>query len=52
LVTKLLTYALGRSLKLVDEPLIEELTAEFAEDEYRLPGLMGKIVMSRSFLSR
>ena len=52
LVTKLLTYALGRSVELADDPLIEELTAEFAKDEYRLSGLMGKIVMSRSFLSR
>lgn len=52
LVTKLLTYALGRSVELADEPLIEELAAEFAKDEYRLSGLMGKIVMSRSFLSR
>ena len=52
LVTKLLTYALGRSLKLDDEPLIEELSAKFAKDDYRLSGLMENIVMSGPFLSR
>jgi len=52
LVTKLLTYALGRSLKLDDEPLIEELSAKFAKDDYRLSGLMKNIIMSGPFLSR
>ena len=52
LVTKLLTYALGRSLKLADKPLIEELSAQFAKDDYRLSGLMGNIVISGPFLSR
>ena len=52
LVTKLLTYALGRSLKLADEPLIEELSTKFAKDDYRLSGLMGNIVISGPFLSR
>jgi hypothetical protein len=52
LVSKLLTYALGRSLKLEDELLIEELSAKFAKDDYRLSGLMENIVMSGPFLSR
>ena len=52
LVTKLMTYALGRSLKLRDEPFIEELTTKFAKDGYRLSGLMKNIVTSRPFLSR
>jgi len=52
LVTKLLTYALGRSLKLADESLIEELSAKFTKDDYRLSGLMKNIVMSQPFLSR
>ena len=52
LVTKLLTYALGRSLKLADEPLIEELSAKFTKDDYRLSGLMKNIIMSGPFLSR
>ena len=52
LVTKLMTYALGRSLKLPDEPLIEELATKFAKDDYRLSGLMKNIVTSQPFLSR
>ncbi len=52
LVSKLLTYALGRSLKLADEPLVEELSSKFAKDKYRLSGLMENIVMSGPFLSR
>ena len=52
LVSKLLTYALGRSLKLEDEPLIEELSASFAKNNYQLANLMENIVTSRSFLSR
>ncbi len=52
LATKLMTYALGRSLKLSDEPLIEELTTKFAKDGYQLSGLMKNIVTSRPFLSR
>jgi hypothetical protein len=52
LVSKLLTYALGRSLKLEDEFLIEELNVDFEKDDYRLSGLMKNIVTSRPFLSR
>ena len=52
LATKLLTYALGRSLKLEDELLIDELSVNFAKDDYRLSGLMKNIVTSRPFLSR
>jgi hypothetical protein len=52
LVSKLLTYALGRSLKLEDELLIEELSVNFTKDDYRLSGLMKNIVTSRPFLSR
>jgi hypothetical protein len=52
LASKLLTYALGRSLMLEDELLIEELSADFAKDDYRLYGLMKNIVASRPFVSR
>jgi len=52
LATKLLTYALGRSLKLEDELLIDELSVNFAKDDYQLSGLMKNIVTSRPFLSR
>ena len=52
LVSKLLTYALGRSLELEDEPLIEELSASFAKNNYRLADLMKNIVTSQPFSSR
>ena len=52
LVSKLLAYALGRSLKLEDELLIEELSIDFAKNDYRLSGLMKNIITSRPFLSR
>jgi hypothetical protein len=52
LVSKLLTYALGRSLSLEDELLIEKLSGDFATNDYRLPSLMKNIVTSRPFLSR
>jgi hypothetical protein len=52
LVSKLLIYALGRSLELADDPLVEELTTQFAKDDYRLPGLMKNIIMCELFLSR
>ena len=52
LTSKLLTYALGRSLRLEDEFLIEDLSADFAKDGYRLYALMKNIVASRPFVSR
>ena len=52
LTSKLLIYALGHSLRLEDELLIEELTADFARNGYRLDGLMENIVTSRPFVSR
>ncbi len=52
LVSKLLIYALGRSLRLEDELLIEKLSDDFTKDGYRLSSLMKNIVTSRPFLSR
>ena len=52
LVSKMLIYALGRSLQLADDPLVEELSVQFAKDDYRLSDLMKNIVMSELFLSR
>ena len=52
LVSKLLTYALSRSLELKDEPLIKELSASFAKNNYRLADLMKNIVTSQPFSSR
>ena len=52
LVSKMLTYALGRSLELSDEPVVKELSESFAEEDYRLSALMKKIILSEAFLSR
>ena len=51
-VTKLFIYALGRTVELRDQPLIEELSEAFAKDGYRIPALMANIVTSEPFLSR
>jgi hypothetical protein len=52
LVTKLLIYALGRSLEFTDEPVVRELSEGFAKEGYRLSALMRNIVRSEPFLSR
>jgi hypothetical protein len=52
LVSKMLIYALGRDLELKDQPLVEELSKSFAENDYRLPALMENIAKSPPFLSR
>lgn len=52
LVSKILIYALGRSLELADEPLVGELSVQFAKDDYRLYDLIKNIVMSEPFSSR
>jgi hypothetical protein len=52
LVSKILIYALGRDLELKDQPLVEELSKSFAENDYRLPALMANIVKSPPFMSR
>ena len=52
LVKKMMTYALGRSLELVDQPVIDDLTERFAEHEFRLSALMRDIVTSQPFLNR
>ena len=52
LVSKMLTYSLGRSLELTDEPLVNELSEGFVQADYRLSALMKNIVRSKPFLSR
>ena len=52
LVSKMLTYSLGRTLELSDEPIVEELSEGFVKDNYRLSALMKKIILSKPFLSR
>jgi hypothetical protein len=50
--TKLLTYALGRSLELTDERTVEQLTAKFIEDDYRIENLMQLVVASEPFQTK
>ena len=49
LVAKLLTYALGRSLELSDEPDIDFLTQQFVDSDFRLSTLIIAIVHSEPF---
>ncbi len=50
--TKLLTYALGRSLELTDERTVEELTAKFIEGGHRIAPLIQLVVASALFQSK
>ena len=52
LIRKLLVYALGRSLLLSDEPLIERMGARLASNGYRISALVETIVTSPQFLNR
>ena len=52
LCRKLLAYALGRTLILSDEPLIEEMQAKLKADGYRFGGLIESIVTSPQFTSK
>jgi len=49
LCRKLLAFALGRTLVLTDDPLIEELRRRLAADGYRFSTLVEGIVTSRQF---
>ena len=49
---KLLVYALGRSLLLSDEPLIERMNTALATSGYRVSALVETIVTSPQFLNR
>jgi hypothetical protein len=50
--SKLLAYALGRSLALSDDLLIQETGSKLADDGYRLETVVESIVTSRQFLNR
>jgi hypothetical protein len=52
LCRKLLTYALGRSLILSDEPLIDDMRAKLAADGHRFGILVESIVASSQFRMR
>ena len=52
LVSKLLSYALGRSLELSDHETIDRLTDQFIASDYRLKNLIQLIVVSDAFRSK
>ena len=52
LTSKLLAYALGRSLEFSDEPLVEEIAKKAMENDLRLQSLVLSIVISEAFLSK
>lgn len=52
LVSRLLTYALGRRLELADQAIVKELSRDFAENDYRLRSLIHAIVASEPFQTK
>lgn len=52
IVKNLLNFALARSLELGDEPTIDALTQQFADNNYRLKPLLFAIVKSEPFQTR
>lgn len=52
LVSRLLTYALGRSLELTDQSAVDQVLDQFAQDNYRMKGLVHKVVSSEPFQTK
>jgi len=52
LVARLLTYALGRRLELSDEDAIDDLTSQFASNDFNLKQLIQSIVVSEPFRTK
>jgi hypothetical protein len=52
LCRKMLTYALGRTLMLSDDPTIEQARAKLAADNYRFSSVIETIVTSPQFLHK
>ena len=52
LVSKMLSYSLGRSLEFTDKVIVEELTNQFIQNEYKLSGLIQSIVACENFQSK
>jgi hypothetical protein len=49
LVTKTLTYALGRTLEWTDNRIVDKLTAQFISDDYNIRKLLVAIVQTDAF---
>lgn len=52
LTVRMMSYALGRRLELSDDTAVNELTRQFAEDGYRIRGLIQSVVASQSFQTK
>lgn len=52
LVERLMTYALGRRLELSDQEAVDQISAQFVKDDYRLGNLIKSIVTSESFQTK
>ncbi|QDU92652.1 DUF1592 domain-containing protein [Lignipirellula cremea] len=52
LVERLLTYALGRRLELGDQEMVDKLTQEMIQNDYRLGSLVRAIAASEPFLTK
>ncbi len=52
LVSRLLSYALGRSLELTDKVAVDKVLEQFAKDDYRLKGLVHQVVTSEPFQTK
>lgn len=52
LTSRLLAYALGRSLELGDAETVDDLTKRFAENDYNLRKLIEEIVTSEPFTTK
>lgn len=50
--SKLLAYALGRSIMLSDDPLVNEMHSKLAADGYHFDDMIETIVTSRQFLNK
>ena len=50
--SKLLTYALGRRLELIDQKTVDELTSKFIKSDYRIKDLIYLIVASKTFQNK
>lgn len=51
-VKRLMAYGLGRSLDIGDHEAVEELTASFVKNEYRLKSLITDFILSETFQSK
>jgi hypothetical protein len=52
LVSKLMTYALGRSMEITDEAMIDELTTDFISYDFQLHRLVQEVASSSAFLTK